>query len=117
MARGGRRRLWSRRGFMQDSPATGASMAATSTMRIPHLRFNLHHLSLLCCLLLLAGAWYYHWPWYLPALGIVLLVLLVADGIARPASSLFYPTVSHGPRTGKRVALTFDDGPDPEVTP
>lgn len=92
-------------------------MAETSMMRMPHLRFNLHHLSLLCCVLLLVGAWYYRWPWYLPALGIVLLVLLVADGIARPASSLFYPTVSHGPRTGKRVALTFDDGPDPEVTP
>ncbi len=46
-----------------------------------------------------------------------LLLLLLADGIARPSSSLFYPTVSHGPRSGHRVALSFDDGPDPEVTP
>lgn len=46
-----------------------------------------------------------------------LLFVLLADGIARPGSSLFYPTVTHGPRQGHRVALSFDDGPDPEVTP
>jgi peptidoglycan/xylan/chitin deacetylase (PgdA/CDA1 family) len=28
-----------------------------------------------------------------------------------------YPTISHGLRTGHQVALTFDDGPDPQVTP
>jgi peptidoglycan/xylan/chitin deacetylase (PgdA/CDA1 family) len=42
---------------------------------------------------------------------------LIADGIARPGSSVFYPTVSHGRRDGRRVALSFDDGPDPQVTP
>ncbi len=42
---------------------------------------------------------------------------LCADGIARPGSSLAYPTVTHGPRDRTRVALSFDDGPDPEVTP
>jgi peptidoglycan/xylan/chitin deacetylase (PgdA/CDA1 family) len=42
---------------------------------------------------------------------------LLADGIARPGSGVLYPTVTHGPRDGTRVALTFDDGPDPEVTP
>ena len=46
-----------------------------------------------------------------------LLLVLLADGMARPASSLLYPTISHGPRHGHRVALSFDDGPDPEVTP
>jgi peptidoglycan/xylan/chitin deacetylase (PgdA/CDA1 family) len=42
---------------------------------------------------------------------------LLADGVARPGSSVLYPTVTRGPRDGGRVALTFDDGPDPEVTP
>jgi peptidoglycan/xylan/chitin deacetylase (PgdA/CDA1 family) len=42
---------------------------------------------------------------------------LLADGIARPGSNVLYPTVTHGPRAGRRVALSFDDGPDPEVTP
>jgi peptidoglycan/xylan/chitin deacetylase (PgdA/CDA1 family) len=46
-----------------------------------------------------------------------LFLALCADGIARPGSSLAYPTVTHGPRDRDRVALTFDDGPDPEVTP
>ena len=42
---------------------------------------------------------------------------LLTDGIFRPSSSVLYPTVSHGPRDRPRVALTFDDGPDPQVTP
>ena len=42
---------------------------------------------------------------------------LFADGVARPGSSVLYPTVRRGPRDGRRVALSFDDGPDPEVTP
>lgn len=46
-----------------------------------------------------------------------LLVAVIADGIVRPGSSVLYPTVTHGPRDGRRVALSFDDGPDPEVTP
>ncbi|MCB9727722.1 MAG: polysaccharide deacetylase family protein [Deltaproteobacteria bacterium] len=44
--------------------------------------------------------------------------LLVADGVARPASQVLVPTISRGPaRAGRRVALTFDDGPDPRWTP
>lgn len=42
---------------------------------------------------------------------------LFADGVARPGSSVLYPTVTHGSRERRRVALSFDDGPDPEVTP
>jgi peptidoglycan/xylan/chitin deacetylase (PgdA/CDA1 family) len=42
---------------------------------------------------------------------------LCTDGIARASSSFAYPTVTHGPRNRNRVALSFDDGPDPEVTP
>jgi len=42
---------------------------------------------------------------------------LFADGVGRPGSSVLYPTVTHGPRDGQRVALSFDDGPDPAVTP
>jgi peptidoglycan/xylan/chitin deacetylase (PgdA/CDA1 family) len=42
---------------------------------------------------------------------------LFGDGVGRPGSSLLYPTVRHGSRAVARVALTFDDGPDPAVTP
>jgi peptidoglycan/xylan/chitin deacetylase (PgdA/CDA1 family) len=42
---------------------------------------------------------------------------LFADGVARASSSVLYPTALHGPRDGRQVALSFDDGPDPEVTP
>jgi len=50
----------------------------------------------------------------LPTLG---LLGLITDGVARPASGVLVPTVWHGPRTGDRVALTFDDGPHREFTP
>jgi len=46
-----------------------------------------------------------------------LFLAMFADGVARPGSSVLYPTVRRGPREGRRVALSFDDGPDPEVTP
>src|SRR6188768_2551856 len=42
---------------------------------------------------------------------------VMLDGVFRPSSSTFYPTISNGPRTGNKIALTFDDGPDAEVTP
>lgn len=50
----------------------------------------------------------------LPAL---LFAVLLVDGILRPSSGVLYPTLTHGPRQGNRVALSFDDGPDPEITP
>lgn len=52
-------------------------------------------------------------------LGLPLAALLgvLADGVFRPSSGTLYPTISHGPRDGRSIALTFDDGPDPEVTP
>jgi peptidoglycan/xylan/chitin deacetylase (PgdA/CDA1 family) len=46
-----------------------------------------------------------------------LFAAVLTDGIARPSSSVLYPTVTHGPRDGRRIALSFDDGPDPQVTP
>ena len=46
-----------------------------------------------------------------------LYIALCADGTARPGSSVSYPTVTRGARNRARVALTFDDGPDPEATP
>jgi peptidoglycan/xylan/chitin deacetylase (PgdA/CDA1 family) len=45
------------------------------------------------------------------------LVALLADGIFRPSSGALYPTISRGPRDRPRIALTFDDGPDADVTP
>ncbi|MGB9429043.1 MAG: polysaccharide deacetylase family protein [Gammaproteobacteria bacterium] len=86
-------------------------------MRLRWLRWNLRNLSLIYIVLAAIGVLVFGWPVLLPGVIAVLLVLLVTNGIARPGSSLFYPTVTHGPRDGKRVALSFDDGPDAEMTP
>lgn len=47
----------------------------------------------------------------------LLFALVVADGVFRPASGVFMPVVTRGPHDRGQVALTFDDGPDPAVTP
>ncbi|HET7308375.1 MAG TPA: polysaccharide deacetylase family protein [Gammaproteobacteria bacterium] len=81
------------------------------------VRCNLQHLGL--AYIVIAGFGIAAFAWPPVALGAVAMALavLVADGIARPGSSLFYPTIRHGSRGDRRVALTFDDGPDPDTTP
>ena len=83
------------------------------------MRLSKHSgLAALACLAL-AAVTLWSFGWSLPGLGIplALLLALLADGIFRPSSSLLYPTVTHGPRDSRRVALSFDDGPDAVVTP
>ncbi len=41
----------------------------------------------------------------------------VGFGMFHPQLALFGPQHSHGPRTGARIALSFDDGPHPDFTP
>lgn len=41
---------------------------------------------------------------------------IAAVGAARPASTMWGPVISRGPRGGNSVALTFDDGPLPGST-
>jgi peptidoglycan/xylan/chitin deacetylase (PgdA/CDA1 family)/3-hydroxymyristoyl/3-hydroxydecanoyl-(acyl carrier protein) dehydratase len=50
------------------------------------------------------------WP-----LGLFLLFCLVAPFL--PRAGLFLPVISRGRKDRRAVALTFDDGPDPDVTP
>ncbi|KAA2213045.1 polysaccharide deacetylase family protein [Pseudoroseomonas oryzae] len=55
------------------------------------------------------------WPWWLGGLAANHAVLTVAGMV--PRSSLLGPNLVRLPPGPPRVALTFDDGPDPEVTP
>ena len=58
------------------------------------------------------------WPWALGVLGLNHLVLTAAGLL--PRSTLLGPNLTHLPPAAanrREVALTFDDGPDPEVTP
>jgi peptidoglycan/xylan/chitin deacetylase (PgdA/CDA1 family) len=67
----------------------------------------------LLLLLGIAGGW--QWP------SISLLVfaytILLAWGSYRVDSQFYMPTICEGDTTGKKIALTFDDGPDPAHTP
>ncbi len=55
-------------------------------------------------------------PWtILPP--ILAFAMIAADGIVRPAAPWLLPVVTHGDRRRPAIALTFDDGPDPETTP
>jgi peptidoglycan/xylan/chitin deacetylase (PgdA/CDA1 family) len=42
---------------------------------------------------------------------------LASWGTLNPRSRLFGPVIRHGPRTGRAIYLTFDDGPNPRATP
>jgi peptidoglycan-N-acetylglucosamine deacetylase len=44
-------------------------------------------------------------------------VILIICGVAFIRMQLYVPAFCHGDRAAKEIALTFDDGPDPEITP
>lgn len=92
------------------SPGRGAWRRVTMASRADLL-------ALACAALAATSVGLFGLSWLSAGLPALLLVALLADGIARPASSLLYPTLSHGSRRLRCVALSFDDGPDPEVTP
>ena len=101
---------------MANTESKSTSMSGPRPFPFRWLRWRLHHVFHGCLLLAIIGVIVYGWQgvlWSIPAL---LMVPLLADGMARPASNLFYPTITHGARRRPRVALTFDDCPDPHVT-
>lgn len=51
------------------------------------------------------------------ALPVAVYLALLMDGVFRPAAPWLMPVVVRGSRKQPLVALTFDDGPDAEVTP
>ncbi|HET7922118.1 MAG TPA: polysaccharide deacetylase family protein [Gammaproteobacteria bacterium] len=109
---------------MRSVDVTGRTMNHASTRTLPPprmrwrwLRCNVHHLSLAYVLVAASGIAWFGWSPWMFGIPAVLLIALVTDGIARPGSGLFYPTLRHGARDSRWVALTFDDGPDPVVTP
>lgn len=68
-------------------------------------------------LVVLAGWRWLGWPLLWPGLVALLLLALAVDSVVRAGSSWFIATVRRGAPGGDAVALTFDDGPDPQVTP
>lgn len=86
-------------------------------MRLRLLRFNLHLFAPPAILVLTAGVLWAGWPMVPAGAVAIAFALLMTDGIVRPSSGLFHPTLSHGSRDSQCVALSFDDGPDPLVTP
>ena len=55
-------------------------------------------------------------PWYPVLAGIPAVAGALAWGVCHPASPLFGPVLRRLP-SDKTIALTFDDGPNPAVTP
>ena len=81
------------------------------------LRWYQPRLALAYTLVVLAGWLGWGWPLLWPGLVALLLMGIAVDSVVRAGSGWFIATVKHGPRHGDAVALTFDDGPDPSVTP
>ena len=60
--------------------------------------------------------------WIIGSAGLAILVgiwlaCMVGLGVTFPQLKFFGPYICRGSMMGKRVALTFDDGPDPRSTP
>ena len=74
-----------------------------------------HFLAALAVLCGGAALWMHHFVFA----GAVVLALLAVMGlgVAIPQLKLFGPFICRGSPAGRRVALTFDDGPDPRSTP
>ncbi|HEX8106315.1 MAG TPA: polysaccharide deacetylase family protein, partial [Kofleriaceae bacterium] len=66
-----------------------------------------------------AAAWLLPPGWAAPAIAAIAVALVgfFTFAIAHPRSQFFVPVVDHLASDGPVVALTFDDGPDPVVTP
>src|SRR5436305_14587886 len=80
------------------------------------MRLTRYHFAVGAALLLVAAAIATHSA----ALGVataLALVAIIGLGVAFPQLQLFGPFICRGPRNQKRVALTFDDGPDERSTP
>lgn len=56
-------------------------------------------------------------PTWVAIAALVGYVLLVTSGVTFSRFSMFADVVTLGPRNARGVALTFDDGPDPQSTP
>ena len=74
------------------------------------------HITLLLAAALALGALVSGHPWWLLGTGAVL-ALVIGLGVTFPQLSLFGTFVCCGSTAQKRVALTFDDGPDARSTP
>lgn len=81
------------------------------------LRWYQPRIAFFYTLIVLAGWLWLGWPLLWPGLLAALLMAVAIDSVSRPGSSWFIATATHGARGSKQVALTFDDGPDPAVTP
>ncbi|HEY4414338.1 MAG TPA: polysaccharide deacetylase family protein [Verrucomicrobiae bacterium] len=74
------------------------------------------HLSLIVAVLVAAGAVLTH-SFILLMATVCGWLTIVGLGVALPALSFFGNFICRGSTSKKRVALTFDDGPDPRATP
>ena len=74
------------------------------------------HFSLVAALLLAMAAWALD-NWILLSAIVVAFVILTGFGVALPQMKFFGPFVCRASTPQRRVALTFDDGPDARSTP
>ena len=66
---------------------------------------------------LIFADWYYAIHWSIYALVNVIFVSFLGYNSVRIDSQFYVPTICDADAEGKKVVLTFDDGPDPEITP
>lgn len=101
---------------MDESLPRSVAVAQPRSMRLRFIRWNLQYITIVYIFCAVSIGLLFNWSIPLLVIPALILVILLIGGIARPGSQLFYPTITHGGRAKNLVALTFDDGPDPDVT-
>ena len=77
----------------------------------------LNFLVLLTILLLLGGIAKFDWPFFYVVFPVFLWFIAVSLAASHIRWNFFLRAVSKGNSSGKKIALTFDDGPHPKYTP
>ena len=71
---------------------------------------------LISVLVILNVVWLYI-PWYAYALSVLAFFGMISYGSYQIQSGFFLKAICSGSKEAKKIALTFDDGPDEQVTP
>ena len=67
-------------------------------------------------LLLGAAVWLGYFPWFVLPIAFLVALSVVAVGAVRIDSGFFLPVATQYPAGAQKIAVTFDDGPDPDFT-
>ncbi|MGH8161321.1 MAG: polysaccharide deacetylase family protein [Gammaproteobacteria bacterium] len=100
-----------------SNAANTRGLAGRALRRLRHLGAHPMVVATICAAVIGATVGIFGFSGWSVGVPVVVIAAVLAFNVAHPRAGLFYPVIAHGSRAGNRVALSFDDGPDPKTTP